>query len=191
MGGAAVLAFVAALSGQQAPKPDFDAATLAWDRGDYVAALAAYKALLAEPGGEKWLEPIALQTGELYQTREITADGANPRFSPDGRFVAYETGSGTARVTRVVEPAAGMRVAAEVKGHSLAFLPQGDRVVYLKLQPSEEVSQAQAALEKAGQTPARFAAATAAELAAVQARRSSSPATSPRARTACARPTAS
>ena len=157
LAGVVMLALVTTVTGQQAPKPDFDAATLAWDRGDYVAALTAYKALLAEPGGEKWLEPIALQTGELYQTREITTDGANPRFSPDGRFVAYETGSGTARVTRVVEPAAGMRVAAEVKGHSLAFLPQGDRVVYLKLQPSEEVSQAQAELEKAGQTTARFA----------------------------------
>jgi Tol biopolymer transport system component len=157
LAGVVMLALVTAVTGQQAPKLDFDAATLAWDRGDYVAALTAYKALLAEPGGEKWLEPIALQTGELYQTREITTDGANPRFSPDGRFVAYETGSGTARVTRVVEPAAGMRVAAEVKGHSLAFLPQGDRVVYLKLQPSEEVSQAQAELDKAGQTIARFA----------------------------------
>ncbi|MGE5198513.1 MAG: M28 family peptidase, partial [Rhodospirillaceae bacterium] len=102
--------------------------------------------------------PIALQTGELYQTQELTKDGANPRFSPDGRFVAYETGSGTALLTRVVEPAAGMRVAAEVKGYSLAFLPQGDRVVYLKLEPAEELAQARAELESAGQTPARFAA---------------------------------
>lgn len=157
LAGVVMLALVTIVTGQQAPKPDFDAATLAWGRGDYVAALTAYRALLAEPDGEKWLEPIALQTGELYQTREITTNGANPRFSPDGRFVAYEAGSGAARVTRVVEPAAGMRVAAEVKGHSLAFLPQGDRVVYLKLQASEEVSQAQAELEKAGQTIARFA----------------------------------
>ena len=123
-----------------------------------MAALTAYRALLAAPGGETWLEQIALQTGELFQTREITANGANPRFSPDGRFVAYETGSGMARVTHIVEPAAGMRAAAEVKGHSLAFLPQGDRVVYLKFQSSEELTQAQADLEKAGQTPARNAA---------------------------------
>jgi hypothetical protein len=67
--GGVMLAFVTTVTGQQAPKPDFDAATLAWDRGDYVAALTAYKALLAAPGGEKWLEPIALQTGELFQTR--------------------------------------------------------------------------------------------------------------------------
>jgi hypothetical protein len=155
--GGLIAALLSTVNGQQAPKPDFDTATLAWDRGDYVAALGGYKALLAAPGGEKWLEAIALQTGELFQTREVTADGANPRFSPDGRLVAYETGSGPARVTRIVEAAADMRVIAEVKGHSLAFLPQGDRVVYLKVQPADELSQAQAALENAGQTPARFA----------------------------------
>ena len=142
-----IVALLTSTSGQQAPKPDLVTAGLAWDRGDYVAALAAYKALLSAPGGEQWLEPIALKTGELFRTREITADGSNPRFSPDGRFVAYETGSGPARVTRVVEPAAGMRVAAEVRGHSLAFLPHGDRVVYLKIQPSSELADAQAALE--------------------------------------------
>jgi len=156
-----VVALLVPASGQQAPKapePDFEAATLAWDRGDYVTALTAYRALLKAPGGEQWLEQVALQTGELFQTREITADGANPRFSPDGRFVAYDAGSGLARVTRIVEPAAGMRTVAEVRGHSLAFLPQGDRVVYLKLQPSEELTRAQAEVESAGQTPARFAA---------------------------------
>ena len=156
--GGLVAALLTTVSGQQAPKPDFDTATLAWDRGDYVAALTAYQALLASPGGEQWLEPIALQTGELFQTREVTTDGAIPRFSPDGRFVSYEAGAGTSRHTHVAEPGAGMRLVAEVKGHSLAFLPQGDRIVYLKLQVSEELAQAQAELEKAGQTPARFAA---------------------------------
>ena len=156
-----VVALLVPASGQQAPKapgPDFEAATLAWDRGDYVTALTAYRALLTAPGGEQWLEPVARQTGELFQTREITADGANPRFSPDGRFVAYDAGSGPARVTRIVEPAAGLRTVAEVRGHSLAFLPQGDRAVYLKLQPSEDIARAQADVESAGQTPARFAA---------------------------------
>ena len=151
-------ALLTTVSGQQAPRPDFDTATLAWDRGDYVAALSAYRALIAAPGGEQWLEPVALQTGELFQTREVTADGANPRFSPDGRFIAYETGSGAARLTRIVEPAAGMRVTAEIKGHSLAFLPQGDRAVYLKFQAADDLTRAQADLEKAAQTPARFAA---------------------------------
>ena len=159
--GSLMAALLTTVSGQQARKPDFDTATLAWDRGDFVAALSAYRALITAPGGEQWLEQVALQTGELFQTREITADGANPRFSPDGRFVAYETGSGAARLTRIVEPAAGMRVTAEVKGHSLEFLPQGDRVVYLKFQASEDLTRAQAG-------PVRRAAA--AELAAIPAR---------------------
>jgi Tol biopolymer transport system component len=156
--GGLLAAVIATVSGQQAPKPGFDTATLAWDRGDYVTALVAYKGLLSAPGGERWLEPIALQTGELFETREITADGANPRFSPDGRFLAHEAGAGAARVTRVVESATGFRLVADVKGHSLAFLPPGDRVVFLKTRPSEELTQAQAELDKAGQTPARFAA---------------------------------
>ena len=156
--GGVFAAVMTSVSGQQVPKPDFETATLAWDRGDYVTALVAYKNLLSAPGGERWLEPIALQAGELFETREVTADGASPRFSPDGRFVAYETGAGTGRVTRVVESATGFRVVAEVKGHSLAFLPPSDRVAFLKTRPSEELTQAQAELDKAGQTPARFAA---------------------------------
>jgi hypothetical protein len=151
-------AVITTVSGQQAPKPNVDAATLAWDRGDYVTALTAYKGLLSAPGGERWLEPIALQTGELFETREITTDGANPKYSPDGRFVAYESGSGATRVTRVVDTSAGLRGVAEVNGHSLAFLPPGDRVVFLKLRPSDDLTHAQAELDKARQTPARFAA---------------------------------
>ena len=148
-GAAVVAALLTTVSGQQASRPDLETAMLAWDRGDYVAALTAFKSLLTAPGGEKWLEPIALQTGELFQTREITKDGANPHFSPDGRFVAYETGSGASRLTRVVEPGDGMRVAAEVRGYSLGFLPQGDRIVYLKLQPSEGLTQARAERDEA------------------------------------------
>jgi hypothetical protein len=155
---AALAALLTTVSGQQAPGPDLEAAMLAWDRGDYVAALTAFKALLAGPGGDKWLEPVALQTGELFQTRDVTLDGTNARFSPDGRFIAYESGSGATRVTRVVEPGNGMRVVAEVKGYGLAFLPQGDRVAYLKLQTSDELSRAQADVDLAGQTAARRAA---------------------------------
>ena len=50
----------------------FDAANDAWERGDYIAALNGYIQLLNAPGGEKFLEPIALTTGELFETRELT-----------------------------------------------------------------------------------------------------------------------
>ena len=171
LAGVVMLALVTTVTGQQAPKPDFDAATLAWDRGDYVAALTAYKALLAAPGGEKWLEPIALQTGELFQTRELTTDGANPRFSRDGRFVAYETGAGTARLTRVVEPAANMRVAADVKGHSLAFLPQGRQGCVPEAPAVRGVDPGPGRTGEGGPDAGAFRRPAAAELAAVQARR--------------------
>jgi len=79
-----------------------------WDRGDYVAALTIYQDLLAGPDAAQALETIALQTGELYRTTELTTDGANPTFSADGRRFSFETGpgivagvgSGSERITR-------------------------------------------------------------------------------------------
>ena len=43
-----------------------------------IAALTAYQDLLAGPDAAAVLEPIALQTGELFRTTELTSDGANP-----------------------------------------------------------------------------------------------------------------
>ena len=78
------------------PAPSSDSplqiADLAWERGDYPAALAAYLRLLDSPDAASVLEPIALRTGELYQSTELTRDGAVPQFSPDGRHLLYETG---------------------------------------------------------------------------------------------------
>src|SRR6187401_433648 len=91
----AVIVCVAALHAAAvvpASTRSFDAANDAWERGDYAGALNGYIQLLNAPGGEKFLEPIALTTGELFETRELTGDGRAPRFSPDGRFIVYETG---------------------------------------------------------------------------------------------------
>lgn len=60
--------------------------------GGRAAPLGACLKVLSGPGGDAFLEPIALTTGELYRTRELTSDGRAGRFSPAGRFVAYETG---------------------------------------------------------------------------------------------------
>ena len=84
------------------PAGAFDAANDAWERGDYIAALNGYIQLLGAPGGEKFLEPIALTTGELFETRELTGDGRAARFSPDGRFIVYETGLETSRRTTIL-----------------------------------------------------------------------------------------
>ncbi len=80
----------------------FDAATDAWERGDYSTALSGYIQVVSAPGGDAFFEPIALTTGELFETRELTADGRAPRFSPDNKYIAYETGLETSRRTRVV-----------------------------------------------------------------------------------------
>ena len=55
------------------PKRPFEAATDAWERGDYATALSGYLQVLAAPGGDAFFEPIALTTGELFETRELTA----------------------------------------------------------------------------------------------------------------------
>lgn len=68
-----------------------DAANDAWQRGDHIAALTGHTQVLNAPGGDRFLDPIALTTGELFETRELTVDGRAPRFSPDGRFIVYET----------------------------------------------------------------------------------------------------
>src|SRR4029450_6929053 len=80
----------------------YDAATSAWQRGDYIDALNGYIQVLNAPGGDAYLERIALTTGGLDRTRELTADGRSGRFSPDGRFLVYETGLETSRRTRIL-----------------------------------------------------------------------------------------
>ena len=56
-------------------------AAAAWERGDYTSALTTYQELLAGPDADGVLDSIALQTGELYQTTELTSDGSNPQIA--------------------------------------------------------------------------------------------------------------
>ncbi len=111
----------------------FERAYAAWDSGDYVPALEGFKAVLASAGGDAYFERIALATGELYRVIELTADGRQPRFSPDGRYLSYETGSPA--VIRILEVANPTRRVAELQGSAAAFSPAGDRVAYLRLGP--------------------------------------------------------
>ncbi len=138
-----------------APAPDaatdtpLTVADLAWDRGDYPAALNAYLQILDSPQGDAALESIALRTGELYKTVEITTDGASPQFSKDGNYFLYEAGTGTRRIIRLFATAEPTRVIAELKGWSPSFAPDGATVVYLKTPESPDVTAAQTALDSA------------------------------------------
>ena len=129
-------------------------AALAWDKGDYISALTDYQALLSGRDAGAALDTIALQTGELYRTTELTTDGANPVFSPDGRYFSFETGpavsagvaSGAGRLTRVRTIAAPTRNAATLDGGEASFCPDGRRVAFLRVPASPEIAAAQLSL---------------------------------------------
>ncbi len=125
-------------------------AALAWDRGDYVAALTTYLQILDSPAADSAFETIALQTGELYRTAELTADGDAPVFSPDGRYLAYETGIAISRRTRLVD-AAKLTTTSELPGYGAAFSPDGSKLAYLRLAPSSALAAAEDALDAAPQ----------------------------------------
>jgi hypothetical protein len=127
----------------------FDAANDAWERGDYITALNGYIGLLNAPGGERFLEPIALTTGELFETRELTSDGRAPRFSPDGRFLVYETGLETSRRTKVLKNDATRAEVADLPGVSATFSPLMAQVAYLRIPDHEEIRRASQALAAA------------------------------------------
>ena len=129
----------------------------AWDRGDYVAALTTYQDLLTGPEAAALLEPIALQTGELFRTTELTSDGANPSFSGDSRYFAFETGagvsagtaSGAVRTTHVRAIGAPERDATTLDGGDASFCPDGRSVAFLRVPVSPDITAAQAAVAAA------------------------------------------
>ena len=125
------------LSGLRSGDTPLQEAALAWDRGDYSTALKIYLQILDSPDAASSIEPIALQTGELFRTTELTDDGESPSFSPDGKTVAYETGAGLRRMTKIirVEGAAAPTVVAELPGFAASFSIDGTRVAYLAHPP--------------------------------------------------------
>lgn len=125
-----------------------NAANDAWDRGDYPAALKGFLEIVSGPEGDVNLEAIALQTGELYRTRELTTDGRAPRFSPDGRFIAYESGLEISRRTRVL-PVEGAGPPMDLPGVSATFSFDGRSVAYLKLGDAPDLTTAVKALDEA------------------------------------------
>src|SRR5262249_52968532 len=135
-----------------AAQPTLDAASAAWERGEYTAALNRYLYLLAAPGGDRWLRPIALATGELFETRELTADGRAPRFSPNGTLIAYETGLETSRRTKILKNDAARTEVADLPGVSATFSSTLPLVAYLKIPDHDEIRRASDALDAASLT---------------------------------------
>ncbi|HKT80801.1 MAG TPA: M20/M25/M40 family metallo-hydrolase [Vicinamibacterales bacterium] len=130
----------------------FSDATDAWDRGDYISSLTAYLQILESPEAEVYQDRIALKSGELYSSVELTTDGRNARFSPDGRYIAYETGLEVSRRTRIVRNDGSAAVVAELPGIGLAFSPSSPKAVYLKIAETPEIAEASKAVEAAALT---------------------------------------
>ena len=101
----------------------------AWDTGDYPTALATLRRLV-DRADEPTLEAIALLTGELVQTTEITTDGRAPSFAGPGERVIYETGPADAPVIRVVSPGVA-RAIAEFPGRRGVADSAGRNVAYI------------------------------------------------------------
>ncbi len=146
--------FIAALAVQSNELRD---ANDAWFSGNYSVALQAYLRLLKAPNGEQYVEPIAIQTGELYHTDELSTDARAQRLSAAGKLISYETGALKTPTIRVVETAGTNKVVAEFAGTGAVISPSGKQVAYLKLKPNDELAKAQTTLDSA-QGAARFAA---------------------------------
>lgn len=104
----------------------------AWQAGHYPAAIGDLQTLLKSPAAGEYLDRVALLTGELYVTTELTPDGRNPRISADGAFASYETGPAANAVTRIVRVAAPAKPVAEVPATSVLFDRGGRRIAWLR-----------------------------------------------------------
>lgn len=99
-------------AGAQQHDPAFRAAYDAWPAGRYPDAIARLDAILNAAPPDRTVAAIALLTGELYRVTEVDVDGTAPRWSGDGRYVAFATPSGraTAAVRRPPDDPARERV---------------------------------------------------------------------------------
>jgi len=148
-GAAALVLFTAWVGFGEGSNDRLTTADVAWDRGDYPRALTEYLALLDGSPAEDVIEAIALQTGELFKTTELTTDGGAPRFSPDGRYLSYEAGRGLARRTVVAGADTPATAIAELAGFGASFSPDGSQVAYLKLAVTPEMQRLETSAELA------------------------------------------
>ncbi len=136
------------LVAQQPADEPFARACEAWDAGNYIGALEQMKALLSGPDGDRYVAPVARLSGELFRQQQIAADGRNVRFSPSGRWAAYDIGPRTAAETRVIDPLSGWREVAVIRGTSCAFSPDGSNLAFLRVAVTPAVVDARKELER-------------------------------------------
>jgi len=132
----------------------FDLARLAWDTGDFVRALDEFEFLLKGPDGGRFFDPIALITGELFQVKEITRDGRTIRISPDGKYAAYDTGTRSSPLTRIMAMGNLSRPIAEIRGTNFVFASTPDSSAYLRVTEIAEIANLRKEIEQLTGQPA-------------------------------------
>jgi Tol biopolymer transport system component len=136
--GAALCPIKALAQGTRAPTPPanltadarYDRAISAWDAGRFDAALEDLRALATGPDAAAWNDRIAELTGEIWKTREIARDARAPRWSPDGRHLAYATGTNADPRFVVTRVDRAYGTVAEGAGPVPQFMPDGSAIVY-------------------------------------------------------------
>jgi hypothetical protein len=130
----------------------FEEARLAWERGDYPAALEGFERLLQGPSASQYFEQIALITGELYHTTEITKDGRAVRFSPGAKWLLYEVGNAPS-ITTVLVPADSGGPSRSIAGSAAVHDQRG---LAATLRPAEEGGALRLAVRATDGTGERF-----------------------------------
>src|SRR6476659_1345762 len=101
-----------ALAPVPVPTAQFDSAYYAWQVGNYPDALQRFEKMLTGPRAADLLEPVALATGELFQTTELAPDGFQLRWSRDGKLLAFTSAVGSTRNIHLTSVAAAPKEVA-------------------------------------------------------------------------------
>ncbi|MGH7677959.1 MAG: M20/M25/M40 family metallo-hydrolase [Gemmatimonadaceae bacterium] len=142
----AALLLFAPFAAAPAQQARFDSAFFAWEAGDYPTALSRFERILTSNDGGKYLEPIALLTGEWYRTTQVATDGAAARWSADGKLATFTTNGG--RTTHVVSVAPdAVSTVARIEGVGLVISPNGRRAAYFAIPETPDLKAARAQLD--------------------------------------------
>ncbi len=119
--------FAQAISASQA---QYDTGYYAWADGNYPAALAKFERLLLGNDRERFLEPIALLTGELYRTTTVAPNGSQVRWSRSANVAAIEIDR--ERLTQIRDFSGdSVRIIAQIPALNVILSPDGKYAAYL------------------------------------------------------------
>ena len=135
-----VVIAVSTLTGQSSPAASqslsadalWRRAVDAWDAGHYPNALRDLQAVMKTPAAGQYLERVALLTGELFVSTEVSPDGRNPRISADGQVATFEIGTTNDPMTRIVRLGATMQPLAEVRGSGVVLDSAAARAAWIR-----------------------------------------------------------